>query len=310
MSVSILMELGYSSQKPRRSESPSIFCPYPLLSHSCCLQAVSPPDSATDLTSRTLSPTWNENFEAMIPSRVSAKFNFEVQDWNTVGSSTDLGGGQIDLASLEPFEAQELTIPIVHPEKGEKGSLDIRLLFQPESMCFSLTWTSYSVVTKLIPVIARSRHKTSTFSTAGRVITTVGAVPMGVGKGAIKGGAFVAGHAIHGGGAVVGGVGHGIGTVGGFAGRKIGLIKKKDKSGKEVLVQADADPNDPTAVAQAQSMSMNGDGVPQEGTLGVTVISGSGLVSKEGSGVKPYVVVKVGGKSHKTGHGKGIEPEW
>jgi hypothetical protein len=29
---------------------------------------------------------------------------------------------------------------------------------------------------------------------------------MGVGKGAIKGGAFVAGHAIHGGGAVVGGV--------------------------------------------------------------------------------------------------------
>jgi len=70
----------------------------------------------------------------MIPSRVSAKFNFEVQDWNTVGSSTDLGGGQIDLASLEPFEAQELTIPIVHSEKGEKGSLDVRLLFQPESM--------------------------------------------------------------------------------------------------------------------------------------------------------------------------------
>jgi Ca2+-dependent lipid-binding protein len=70
----------------------------------------------------------------MIPSRVSAKFNFEVQDWNTVGSSTDLGGGQIDLASLEPFESQELTIPIVHPEKGEKGHLDVRLLFQPESM--------------------------------------------------------------------------------------------------------------------------------------------------------------------------------
>jgi hypothetical protein len=129
---------------------------------------------------------------------------------------------------------------------------------------------------------------------------------MGVGKGAIKGGAFVAGHAIHGGGAVVGGVGHGIGTVGGFAGRKIGLIKKKDKSGKEVLVQADADPNDPSAIAQAQALG--GDG--QEGTLGITVISGSGLVSKEGSGVKPYVVVKNGGKSHKTGHGKGIEPEW
>jgi hypothetical protein len=131
---------------------------------------------------------------------------------------------------------------------------------------------------------------------------------MGVGKGAIKGGAFVAGHAIHGGGAVVGGVGHGIGTVGGFAGRKIGLIKKKDKSGKEVLVQADADPNDPSAIAQAQAQVMSGNG--QEGTLGITVISASGLVSKEGSGVKPYVVVKSGGKSHKTGHGKGVEPEW
>jgi hypothetical protein len=167
-----------------------------------------------------------------------------------------------------------------------------------------------------MPVIARSRHKTSTFSTAGRVITTVGAVPMGVGKGAIKGGAFVAGHAIHGGGAVVGGVGHGIGTVGGFAGRKIGLIKKKDKSGKEVLVQADADPDDPSAIARAQVMAeggvggVGGGGGVQEGSLGVTIISGSGLSSKDGGGVKPYVVVKVGGKSHKTSHGKGIEPEW
>jgi Ca2+-dependent lipid-binding protein len=114
MSRSTLMVLECSSRRPRRSKY-STFHP-------------------SNLTPRTLSPTWNENFEAMIPSRVSAKFNFEVQDWNTVGSSTGLGGGQIDLASLEPFEAQELTIPIIHPEKGEKGHLDVRLLFQPESM--------------------------------------------------------------------------------------------------------------------------------------------------------------------------------
>jgi Ca2+-dependent lipid-binding protein len=121
MSVLTLMVPGYSNRRPRRSKSPH----FPLL-------------SILTLTPRTLSPTWNENFEAMIPSRVSAKFNFEVQDWNTVGSSTDLGGGQIDLASLEPFEAQEMTIPIVHPEKGEKGHLDVRLLFQPESVSISL----------------------------------------------------------------------------------------------------------------------------------------------------------------------------
>lgn len=73
----------------------------------------------------------------MIPSRVAAKFNFEVQDWNTVGTSTDLGGGAIDLASLEPFEAAEFSIPVVHAEKGQKGHLDVRLLFQPESMSSS-----------------------------------------------------------------------------------------------------------------------------------------------------------------------------
>lgn len=80
-----------------------------------------------------MSPVWNESFEAMIPSRVAAKFEFEVQDWNTVGTSTPLGGGRIDLASLEPFELQELSVPIVHSEKGQKGHLDLRLLFQPES---------------------------------------------------------------------------------------------------------------------------------------------------------------------------------
>jgi Ca2+-dependent lipid-binding protein len=69
----------------------------------------------------------------MIPSRVAAKFDFDVQDWNTVGSSTALGSGAIDLASLEPFEITEMSIPIIHSEKGEKGHLDVKLLFQPES---------------------------------------------------------------------------------------------------------------------------------------------------------------------------------
>lgn len=82
---------------------------------------------------RTLNPVWNESFEAMIPSRVAAKFDFEVQDWNTVGTSTPLGGASIDLAALEPFEIQEMSIPVVHSEKGEKGHLNLKLLFQPES---------------------------------------------------------------------------------------------------------------------------------------------------------------------------------
>jgi hypothetical protein len=131
---------------------------------------------------------------------------------------------------------------------------------------------------------------------------------MGVGKGAIKGGAFVAGGVLHGGGAVVGGVGHGIGTVGGFAGRKIGLIKKKDKSGKEVLVQANVDPDSGEVIA---GEGEGEGGVPsQDGTLSITVLAAKDLISKEGGGVKPYVSLRVGGKSHKTSHGKGVEPEW
>jgi len=50
-----------------------------------------------------------------------------------VGTSTPLGGGLVDLASLEPFEATEVNIPVVHEKNGEKGSLSLRLLFQPES---------------------------------------------------------------------------------------------------------------------------------------------------------------------------------
>lgn len=150
---------------------------------------------------------------------------------------------------------------------------------------------------------------------------------MGVGKGAIKGGAFVAGGVLHGGGAVVGGVGHGIGSVGGFAGRKIGLIKKKDKSGKEVLVPADVDPDSMDIDAgQISAPAMSGASMPgsgsttlppgegeapsETGTLAITVLAAKDLNSKEGSGVKPYVSIKAGGKTHKTAHSKGVEPEW
>jgi Ca2+-dependent lipid-binding protein len=68
----------------------------------------------------------------MVPSRVEANFMFEVADWNQVGTSTPLGKNVLDLASLEPFESTELNVPVNH-EKGPKGHLHLRLLFQPES---------------------------------------------------------------------------------------------------------------------------------------------------------------------------------
>lgn len=136
-----------------------------------------------------------------------------------------------------------------------------------------------------------------------------------------------------------------MGHVGGFAGRKIGLIKKKDKSGKEVLVATDESGNiipeselpegyslPAGQVSQPTDMDGTSIGVPAggvattlppgmgsapsaPGTLIVTVLSAKDLKSKEGNSAKPYVVLRGPGKTqkighHKTGHVKGLEPEW
>ena len=257
---------------------------------------------------KTLSPVWNESFEVMIPSRVAAHFGFEIFDWDRVGTATHLGDGTIDLAALEPFEATSLDAPVIHHKGGDRSTLSVRMLFQPE-------------------IIARTRHKTSTFSTAGRAITQVGGLPFAAGKGVI-----------HGGGAVAGGVAHGIGSVGGFAGRRIGLMKK-EKSGKEVLAEATEPENGqpggkaslgfavPAGQVSQPTDVDGGVGVPtgatnttlppgmgrpcsEPGVLAVTVLAAKDLKSKEGSGTKPYVLLKMGGKVHKTGHVKGLEPEW
>jgi Ca2+-dependent lipid-binding protein len=71
----------------------------------------------------------------MVPSRVSAKFDFEIHDWDRVGTPDLLGGGKIDLAALEPFESIEKSFTVVHDKKGEHGTLTIRMMFQPESKC-------------------------------------------------------------------------------------------------------------------------------------------------------------------------------
>lgn len=69
----------------------------------------------------------------MVPSRVGSKFEFEINDWDRVGNATHLGRGSLDLAALDTFELREMTLPIIHDKLGEKGTLTIRILFQPES---------------------------------------------------------------------------------------------------------------------------------------------------------------------------------
>lgn len=183
------------------------------------------------------------------------------------------------------------------------------------------------------------RQNTSSFVSAGRAITQIGGVPLGMGKGVIQGG-----------GTVAGGVAHGLGSVGGFAGRRIGLIKKKDKSTEKdtvadsvsgasspvapgtIAVGADITPtiNESSGIAAGQTSAPVGDNLdgavpghhattlpvgesasPQEpGTLGVTVVSAKDLKSNREGSAKPYVQIKTGGKTVKTEHVKGSAPEW
>ena len=221
----------------------------------------------------------------------------------------------------------DVTLPVHNPKGGEKGSFSIKLLFQPESE--HRRHQSVSPDSPVV-VIARSRQKTSTFSMAGRAVTQIGGLPFAAGKGVV-----------HGGGAVAMGAAHGIGHVGGFAGRRMGLMRKRDTSGKEIVVPATigatseiGSPKSPGFDVPAGQVSqpVNGDAVDQDtmpagaaattlppgvgspstgaGVLHVTVMSAKDINSEEGGGAKPYVQLKMAGRTFKTDHVKGLQPEW
>lgn len=218
---------------------------------------------------KTLAPEWDESFEMTVPSRVAADFQLEVYDWNQIEQAKLLGAGTVDLASIEAFEATEIKVPLSTPKHGEKGYVNVRLVFRPE-------------------IIAKQRQKTSTFSTAGRAMTQIGGLPVSAGKGVFHG--------------VTG-------------------VFKKDKDHKSDDLD-DAIPDVPTgqashlvgvpgeALTTGLSAFPNSDsgGSNEPGTLRVTVIDAKDLASSD---VKPYVVVRVGDKEHKTKHtGKTSTPEW
>ena len=137
-------------------------------------------------------------------------------------------------------------------------------------------------------IIAKSRKNTSTFSTAGRAMTQIGHIPMGAGKGVI----------------------HGV----------TGVFKRRNSqsSGSSTgapdppagVVSKPVDYADPNAAAAAfPAAATNGNGHNQEpGTLRVIVKDAKDLSTAE---IKPYVVLRVGDKEHKTRHsGKTATPEW
>jgi C2 domain len=130
----------------------------------------------TKVQKKTLHPSWNEYFEASIPSRTAADFKCDVYDWDFGDRADFLGGTPIDLTKLEPFKPQEMHFTL----DGKSGVLRLKMLFKPD-------------------YVTRHRQGTSTFSgtfaPAGKVVgapvkgvTKVGGA---VGGGLIKGASFM-----------------------------------------------------------------------------------------------------------------------
>ncbi|KAH7883879.1 C2 domain-containing protein [Phlebopus sp. FC_14] len=222
---------------------------------------------------KTLHPDWAENFVVNVPSRVAADFSVEVFDWNQLEQSKSLGFGQIRLDDLEPFQGTERVIPLSSEKYGEKGQVHLRMLFQPE-------------------IIVKARKNTSTFSAAGRAMTTFGTMPLGAGKGVIQG---------------------------------VGGIFKKDPFGRhEKTEDLSSPPSDPPQLPHSvgQTLTAGGDATAfpsmtssdasaapsNPGTLRIVVAGAKDLSSAD---VKPYAVLRVGDREHKTKHSnKTSMPEW
>lgn len=117
----------------------------------------------TKVQKKTLHPAWNEFFEVQVRSRTAAKFDVDVYDWDFGDKADFLGKAAINLAIIEPFAAQEVTLGL----DGKSGAIRLKLLFKPD-------------------YVVRSRQGSSTFhgtfAAPGKVI---GAPVKGVGKGAV-----------------------------------------------------------------------------------------------------------------------------
>lgn len=182
-----------------------------------------------------------------------------------------MGTARIDLEEVEPFRGLEKTIILSHDKHGDKGWIRVHLNFQPE-------------------IIAKSRAKTSTFSTAGRAMTQVGALPLQAGKGVF----------------------HGVTRVFGRGGNN----SSEDGSIVEVPDMGSGQASQPIGAngygvgegvftGPGQGISGAGkraDGPSAEpGIVRVTVIEAKDY-NPGGDSLKPYVILKSGDREHKTSH--------
>ena len=130
----------------------------------------------TKIIKKTLNPSWNEFFVVPITSRIAAKFNVHVMDWDLAGEDDFLGETDINLELLDPLVAKEYKLTL----DGKSGVLRLRLHFKPN-------------------YVTRTRHGTSTFSgtfaAPTKIVTGVAGAPIKgagmVGGGVVKGASFI-----------------------------------------------------------------------------------------------------------------------
>lgn len=203
----------------------------------------------TKVQKKTLRPAWNEFFECSVPSRTAAKFHVTVYDWDFADKPDYLGGADINLESLDPFQASESRYIL----DGKSGTIRLRLLFRPD-------------------YVTRMKHGTSTFSgtfaAPGRIVTGVAGVPL-------KGGV-----------AVAGAVGQGVGKGATFLRR--GVFGKKGHA-DEVPAVTEEVTEMPTLQTNGTDVSSSADGSPGPATAlaesgGAAVMAASNSTESPGHG--------------------------
>ncbi|GAW20606.1 hypothetical protein ANO14919_101140 [Xylariales sp. No.14919] len=176
---------------------------------------------------KTLNPVWNEFFEVAIPSRTAAKFHCNVYDYDFADKPDFLGGADINLEQLDPFQGQEVKLLL----DGKSGSVRLRLLFRPD-------------------YVTRAGVGTGTFSGSFRAPTKI---VTGVVSAPVKGGVAVAGV-----------VGHGVGKGASFI--KRGFRSKKDDEGNDSVVSPTAT-DIPTIVTNDADSPGPGSGIKRSGAI-------------------------------------------
>jgi hypothetical protein len=185
-----------------------------------------------------------------------------------------LGTSKIELADIEPFQMSERVLNLAS-KLGEKGSIKVRLVFQPE-------------------IIVKSRKNTSTFSAAGRAMTTIGGLPVGAGKGVLHSvkDVFHRDHA----------KGNGNGDAPPVPNLPSGQASQPIGQSENMGATAAAFPS-----LNSNKDTTNDAERMEPGTLRVTVLGAKDLPTGD---IKPYVTLRLGDKEHRTKHQKSHNPEW